>query len=267
MTEQNATSDNDSTAENIPCYFFHLGLIVTGKSEQEHLPKLFKSLAATGICAFKVIRFTEQRGPITSKARQLKVAGTDKIIPDKDADEIGLPARRYLTIDNRHFVLLIDDLEHDRRAQAQQVFESYRMAFDSILTDDQKRRAAVHFLVNMLEAYYFADAQAINEALSLNAPISDYAGDVETIRNPKSELKKLYQDFDQIEDGGRILDLLNVEHVLSKSDSCAWLRTLFAWCVKILERPPYYESLSLSDKFCLHDGILSDITKTQLDNL
>lgn len=267
MTEYNATSDNGTSTEDTACNYLHFGLIVTGKSEQEHLPKLFKSLLATGICTFEVIGFIGQRGPITSEKRKLKMVGAGKIIPDKDADEIGFPTRTYLKTGDCHFVVLIDDLEHDRQTQVQQVFERYRTAFDTILTDDQKRRAVAHFLVNMLEAYYFADAQAINKALDLNPPISDHAGDVETIRNPKSELKKLYQDFDQIEDGGRILDLLNVEHVLSKSDSCAWLRTLFAWCVKILERPPYYESLSLSDKFCLHDGILSDITKTQLDNL
>ena len=39
----------------------------------------------------------------------------------------------------------------------------------------------------MLEAYYFADAQAINAVLETSLP--DREGDVETIRNPKSNLR------------------------------------------------------------------------------
>jgi hypothetical protein len=38
------------------CLFFHFGLIVTGRGELAHLPKLFNSLMATGICHFKVIQ-------------------------------------------------------------------------------------------------------------------------------------------------------------------------------------------------------------------
>ena len=35
-------------------------------------------------------------------------------------------------------------------------------------------RAAVHFPVNMLEAYYFADAKAVNQAL--NTDLEDLGG-------------------------------------------------------------------------------------------
>jgi hypothetical protein len=41
-------------------------------------------------------------------------------------------------------------------------------------------------------------------------------GDVETIRHPKNELKKLYPGFDEVKNGGCILDCLNVEHFLSR---------------------------------------------------
>lgn len=47
--------------------FLHFGLIVTGETEWEHLPKLFKSLMATGTCTFEVIRKIGQRNPITSR--------------------------------------------------------------------------------------------------------------------------------------------------------------------------------------------------------
>jgi hypothetical protein len=250
-----------------PCHFFHFGLIVTGKAERKHLPKLFKSLMATGTCHFEVLRFIGQRDPIASARRKLEMVGSGKTIPDRDVTQIGLPARRYLADNRRHLVVLIDDLEHHRRAQVQQVFDRYRKAFDTILTEEQKRRAAVHFLVNMLEAYYFADANAVNTALKLNPPLQDYAGDVETIRHPKSEIKRIYPEFDEIEDGGRILDHIDIEHVLSRPDTCAWLRTLFDWCVKVLEWHSSHELSPLYDKYRLCDGEQSPVTRSQLDIL
>ena len=179
------------SAGDSPCYYFHFGLIVTGKSERDHLPKLFDSLMATRICTFQVIGRTEQRSPITSDKKKLKMVGSGKIIPDKDATEIGLPAWLYLDADSCHLVVLVDDLEHDRCPQVQQVFDRYRQALDTMLAPSQRARAAVHFLVNMLEAYYFADAAAVNAVLALHPPLEDYADDVENIRHPKDELKKI----------------------------------------------------------------------------
>lgn len=250
------------------CYHFHFGLIVTGKGEREHLPKLFASLATTGVCDFRVIRRIEQRGPIVSGKRKLEMVGSGKTIPDKDSTEIGFPARGYLTADGCNFVVLIDDLEHDRRGQAQQVFDRYRRALDTMLpTTGRKRRASVHFLANMLEAYYFADASAVNGVLNL--ALGDCPEDVETIRNPKADLKRLCPGFDEVEHGGEILARLDVERVLSRPDTCAWLRTLFAWCSKVLEQYPCYDESSwdLPGKYRLHDGKLSEVTRPQIDNL
>ena len=157
MTEQGPQS-----AEHPQCAYFHFGLIVTGETEEEHLPKLFKSLMATGICTFEVVQRVGQLGTITSEER-LKALGNRKDIPSQEA-KIGLAARRYLITDVCHFVLLIDDLEHSRRNQAQEIFDRYRTALDTVL-DTLKHRASVHFLVNMLEAYYLADAPAINAVL------------------------------------------------------------------------------------------------------
>ena len=116
----------------------------------------------------------------------------------------------------------------------------------------------------MLEAYYFADARAINAVLGTT--LSDYGDDVEMIRNPKSDLRREYQGFREIDDGGRILDQINTEHVLSHPDTCASLRTLFAWCVKVLETYSNYDCTDFKDKYRLHDGKLSEITGTQLNN-
>ena len=253
-----------SLSEKPPCYFFNFGLIVTGETEELHLPKLFKSLSISGICNFKVIRRIDQRSSILSEKRKLRMVGKGKIITDKD-EETGLAARKYLSDNKCRFVLLIDDLEHDRRNLAQQVFDRYRLALDTILTEFQKQRASVYFLVPMIEAYYFADAKSVNSALKLEPPIDDFNGDVEAKRNPKADLKRLYPDFDEKDDGGKILDCIDVEHVLSRPDTCASLRTLIKWCIKILRYYPNFESLSLGDKFCLEHGKLFEVTKKQFE--
>ena len=160
--------------------------------------------------------------------------GMGKIIPDKDETEIGLPARSYLSSKTR-FVLLIDDLEAGRSDNVQEIFGRYRRPLDTILTPSQSRRASVHSLVNMLEAYYFADSRAVNSVL--NIEVDDYEGDVETIRNPKSWMKNLYPGFDEVKDGCRIIGSLSVSHVLSREDACSSLRTMFAWIYKAIGEP------------------------------
>ena len=77
------------------------------------------------------------------------MVGRGKMIPDKDETEIGLPARHYLSSDDK-FVLLVDDCEADRSDYIQEIFDRYRRALDTILSLSQSRRASVHFLVNMI---------------------------------------------------------------------------------------------------------------------
>lgn len=238
--------------------FFHFGLIVTGKGEEVFLGKLFRSLMANGNCFFEVVRWVPQRTPRTSPERELRMIGRGgKMIPDKDAEEIGLPARRYINGKNDRFVILIDDLEFSRREIAHGVFDRYRKALDVILLDG-KDQASVHFLVMMLEAYYFADANALNSRFG--GAVEDYDGDVETIRHPKNDCKGRFPGFDEIQDGETILEILDVEHVLSRRETCASLRTLFAWCAKKMDLPPYPD-----DTYRLNDGSLSDVTCSQLE--
>ena len=255
------SAQDTASTKHPQCAYFHFGLIVTGETEEQHLPKLFKSLMATRICTFEVIQRVGQLGAITSVER-IKALGNGKDIPSIDA-KIGLAARKYLMTDVCHFVLLIDDLEQNRRNHAPVVFDRYQSAFDAIL-NSLRHRASVHFLVNMLEAYYFADAQAINAVLETS--LSDYEGDVETIRNPKSDLRQMQPSFREIDDGGRILNQINIEHVLSRPDACASLRTLFAWCVKVLETYSDHDCTDFYDKYNLHNGQLSEIAGTQLGN-
>ena len=88
--------------------FTHFGLIVTGKTEEQCLPDLFRDMPATGMCSFRVIRNVVQRSARSEK-RQLEMVGRGKKIPDKDMTDIGLPARGYLSSDDR-FLLLVDDI-------------------------------------------------------------------------------------------------------------------------------------------------------------
>ena len=163
--------------------FSCFGLIVTGRTEEECLPLLFRSISASGKCAFAVIRRIGQRSPVKSEKRKLQMVGSGKSIPDKDATDIGLPARRFLERESS-FVVLVDDIEARRSGEIQQVYDRYRVALDTILRPNQIGRASVHFLANMLEAYYFADAQALQQVLAIE--IEDHEGDVEKIRNPKN---------------------------------------------------------------------------------
>lgn len=257
----------NSSNTNTPCYFFQVGLIVTGKGEawsqssknrEDGLPRLFRPLTTTGKCTFQVVGRIGQRSPrtVTKSPKKPMVVGTDKSIPDKDTNDISLPVRKYLE-SPCHYVLLVDDLEYARSQMANEVFQRYRQAVEHLLSsNDQRQRVAVHFLVNMLEAYYFADANTINQVLGTQ--LQDWPGDVETIRHPKNDLKQIYPGFDEIEHGvGEILPRLNLEHVLSNPETCASLRTLFRWCVEKIGDP-------ITHKYQLLEGKLSEVTKSQL---
>jgi hypothetical protein len=119
-------------------------------------------------------------------------------------------------------------------------------------------RASVHFLVNMLEAYYFAHADAVNAVLGTQ--LADFAGDVETIRHPKNELKRHHPGFDEIDHGRAILERLDVPHILSNPETCRSLRTLFGWCSRAIGR----ES---TDVYQLASGSYFEVTRPQIDAL
>ena len=78
--------------------FVRVGLIVTGETEERCLPNLFRILASEGTCSFRVICRVGQRSPISSERRKQKMVGGGKTIPDRDAQQIGLPTRRFFGI-------------------------------------------------------------------------------------------------------------------------------------------------------------------------
>ena len=239
--------------------FYKVGLLVTGKGEEQFLPALLRSLTRSGTCSFQVVKRIRQRSAITSEKRRIAMVGTGKEIPTEDEREIGLTARNWLKDDAARLLLLVDDLEHDRRGQKRAIFDRYRTALDTMLrSDEQRARASVHFLVNMLEAYYFADAAAVNDALGTD--LSDHAGDMEEIRHPKNDLKALYPGFDEITHGQAIVERLDLEHVLDNPATCASLRVLFHWCVQAIGG-------EVGPRFRLDSGVHDEVTRPQIDRI
>ena len=153
------------------------GLIVTGKGEEESLPQFFRVLMAKAYCVFTVIRRVGQRNPITAPTRLLRMVGNRQRIPTRDEEEIGLPVLLFLRRHRGSYAMVVDDLEGTHRDIAAQVFARYRTALNEALTTSNlHKREAVHFLVNMLEAYYFADSRAVNsvagaEVIAGDSPI------------------------------------------------------------------------------------------------
>jgi hypothetical protein len=238
-----------------------IGLLVTGKGEREFLPEFLRGIAAPGPedsrCVLSVIRKIEQLNPISVQSKQnLKMTGRGTHLPSRD-EEIGLAARGFLLANQNGFVVLVDDLEHARKELAPQVFGRYRQALDRVL-GDIAWRASAHFLVNMLEAYYFADPEAVNIVLGL--ALADPGIDVETIRHPKNELKRLFPGFDEVKHGKSLSRRIDLERVLVHPKRCGSLRSLVGWCTRALGRPA-------GERFQLLDGVQFEVTCGQRERL
>jgi hypothetical protein len=208
-----------------------------------------------------VIRKVEQLSPrSSSKKHKLRMPGRGGVIPDKDAERIGFPARKWLRdYGEDAFVMLVDDLEWDRREHHQQIFERYRDAF-GVLPEREQHRVGVFFLVMMLEAYYFADPVALELALGISPPVYPAGVDPEKRRHPKNELRQLFPGFREIEDGRKIIDALDLTRVLSDPNTCASLRTAFAWCSHAL-------NLEIGEPLQLAAGVRCPVTGGQVDSL
>jgi hypothetical protein len=239
-------------------------LIVSGHGERDFLPSLFRTLMGRANCSFRVLRRIGQRSPITSQERQLRMAGSGLIIPTKDEQEIGLPARGFLRNQSCRFVLLVDDIEGGRRPQLTEAFARYRKALDTMLRPDERARAAVHFFANMLEAYYFAHSAATNGALRCQVLPQDYAGDVEQIAHPKNELKRLFCGFDERAHGAEIVAALDLDHVLARPETCSFLRSLFGWCVEKLGAGCQVHDPDLPTRYRLADGQRAEPMRSQV---
>jgi len=236
--------------------FVRFGLIVTGKGEYEFLDRFLRSLTSSGHCAFIVLARIGQLRPRTSPKHKLKIVGGKGSLPTQD-EELGIYARGFINRGPNNFVLVIDDLEKGGRPMREDVYNRYRSALDGLL-GDRAWKAAVFFLVNMLEAYYFAHARAVNEVLG--TALEDYSGDVEDIPHPKNQLKQLDSRFDEIQHGRQIVEGLDLTQVLGRAETCRGLRSLFAWCRRVAGDP-------LDTTFRLANGEREPITSIQVESL
>lgn len=239
---------------------FQFGLLVTGEGEERGICGMFRSLAATGLCSFRVLRRIEQLRPVTSTSRQLRMSGSGKKIPTKDEERISLPARRHLAGGKGNFVILIDDLERADDVEARTIFNRYRDTLGAALTPEQRTRNAVHFFAAMMEAYFFADTKTTNAALNLQ--LEDHDGDVEQIGNPKATLKGLFPSYNEVKHGAGILGNLDIPHVLSHADRCGYLRSLFAWCVKHVSSHVGWITVA-QPIYRIEDGVQAEVTRGQ----
>jgi hypothetical protein len=243
--------------------FVRFGLIVTGRGEAGFLPRLFRPITAAASCTFVVIRKSEQLSPITSERRQIRMVGRGQVIPPVDEAQYGIPARIFLQRHPDSFVVVVDDLEGPRKGRVTAVFNRYRRALDQMLDPfGLAGRASVHFLVNMLEAYYFAHAAAVNGAAGREILNQDHPADVETIGHPKNLLKRLWGEFDEVAHGPAVLDGLDLHHVLHDPLQCCWLRTLFHWCVSRLPSESVIND-QVYQWFRLPDGCREPLTENQ----
>lgn len=234
---------------------------MTGKGEEQFLPNFLRAVTAPGLegsrCIFKVIRRVPQLHPISPGSRRdIKMTGRGMRLPTRD-EELGHAALAFLKLNPSGFVMLVDDLEHNRRGIAGAVFERYRQALDGVL-NEWRWRASVHFLVNMLEAYYFADPNALKEVLGLK--IDDHDVDVESIRHPKNDIRSQFPGFNEIEHGNLIACRIDLEIVLDHPKRCTSLRSMIAWCSKALGRRDGH-------RFQLLEGLQWTVTSGQKDQL
>jgi hypothetical protein len=238
--------------------FYRFGLLVTGIGEREGLPSLLRQLNDDGHSTFKVVAKIEQLSPRSAQAFvPLKVTGKQQNLPSRD-QELALRVRAALQ-GNLDFVILVDDLEQSRRQQVEAVIDRYSTAGRLLLKDNEKHRFAVHLLVNMMEAYFFADTNAVEHVLGYKVVSPD--ADVENIGHPKSVLKDQSDGaYDEREHAPQLLETLNLETVLGCPTTCRSLRTLVSWCVRAKRQLP-------SARFNLAEGELYQPTASQLDEL
>lgn len=236
--------------------FFKILLIVTGEGEELFLPQFLRSLYETGRCCFTNPRRVGQLTP-RSESRRLKMVDGGKPLTNRQ-QELGLIARRFLQSDASHLVLLVDDLEN-RAESHREVFALYRSAFDTMLAVDLQQRAGVHFLVRMVEAYYFAHNEVVNDVLGLD--LEDITADPESIRHPKGMLKQLCRErgmsFDEKTDGQKIAERIDLPRVLSNPETCRSIRCLVKWC---FDRT----GAEMGDRFQLKSGHICRVAGVQL---
>lgn len=234
---------------------------VTGHAEEACVPTIVRK-ATESLSSFVLVRQV-RRVHQRPRSRIVRRGSTKaQVLPDHVTLAREVPK---LVHDNNVFFLWIDDLEGGTdRPAARQHFDYYAQLLDKACHTPLRAKCSIHFLVNMLEAYFLADTSSANIVLGTN--LTNHAGDCEDIKNPKgvleSAVKKLDPSakYDVKEDGGSIAKQLNLETILSSPDRCRALRTLVAWCWEAIGEPR-------DERFQLASGQYWDVTAAQLQQV
>ncbi len=70
-----------------------------------------------------------------------------------------------------------------------------------------------------------------------------------------------FQGFDEREHGAKIVPLLNLDHILDRPETCAFLRSLFGWCVGRLTESADLWDNQLTTRYQLETGRQEAATK------
>ena len=101
---------------------------------------------------------------------------------------------------------VIDDLEHERRPQAAEVFARYRMALDDaapVAAASSQRSCRPFSRKHARACTDFAHAQSVNYVAQRTILPGDHEDDVETIPRPKARMKAIWKGFDEVKHGRR----------------------------------------------------------------
>lgn len=261
---------NEAAAASRPEFI----IAVTGHAEVDCVPILLRRVLPEWACGAQIekVRRVPQRPRLRIRGRK----GGQLIEGMDDHQRLVREVPKLLGGGKARFFVWIDDLESgEDRQNPQPHFNYYRELMDGGIHEPLRSRCSIHFLANMLEAYFLADTAAVNQVdISPSGQsgqpqflsLADHSGDCESIKNPKAVLKDAVNQecptskFDEIAHGHAIVRKLNLDHILSNPQTCRALRTLVAWCWEAIGEPR-------SDKFRLTDGVYWDITAGQLSDL
>lgn len=240
-------------------------LVVTGRGEAKCAANLVgKVIHAAGRAIHPLEAVAADQRP------RKQIRNISKLLPAQAGRQV--PTKRHLEVirelgkrlaDPAVICILIDDLEKGERQAAAAHFEYYRRMLDDIPAKNAAARSSVHFLVNMLEAYFFHDVEATNQVIE-GLELGRHDGDVEDISHPKNALEneikqRIGRDrgYRETDDAVKIVRHLNLETVLADPDQCRSLRTLVAWCWEQIGQ-------ERTDQFQLKGGAYWDVTASQL---
>lgn len=204
-----------------------------------------------------VVRRVPQRPRIRLRN---KTPTRSQIIPDHQKLALDLP--KLLAQNPDRYFLWLDDLEKgEDRQNPTSHYRYYRDLIEGAVTGDFRRRCSVHFLVNMLENYFFGHTSVVNEVLKTS--LTDHDGDCENIRSAAGKLNEFAKSVSQSSQyhktthGTEIARKLDIERILGNPQTCRALRTLVAWCWNTVGEQP-------TGRFQLAEGSFWSITAVQL---